>query len=312
MNKKCAPAPSEVRMLFSNSDPETVWASGVEIVRHINPAFDFLAARTTFDDVVRMFRGEYPGYAAIATPYHDLSHTLSVFICAIRLMHGAHISGLPLTEREMNAIMISALLHDVGYAQQRGSEIGTGAHFTQTHVSRGIKFMRRYASEHNFPADLTLTVGFLLQSTDHMKGFARVDFPDERTRLLGQIVSTADLVGQMADRLYLEKLMFLYFEFKESRLGNYKNIHDLLGKSFVFYEHTLRKLKNELGGMVERLSHHFKECMGVRHNYYIESMEKNISYLAQVLAHGEAGYTALLRRGEISSRVQLQFAAEYV
>lgn len=302
--KKSTPDLVETRKLFDNNNPDEVWVMAVDIVRHINPAHDLSLLRTTFDDVVRMFRGEYPGYAAIATAYHDLSHTLSVFMCAIRLMHGVHVSGTPLTEQEMTSIMLAALLHDVGYAQQLGSETGTGAQFTKIHVSRGIQFMQRYAVEQDYPAALAASLEFLLQSTDHMRGFSNIIFPDERTRMLGQIVSTADLVGQMADRLYLEKLMFLYFEFKEAGLGNYKNIRDLLSKSFAFYEHTQRKLDADLGGMVDRLPHHFREWYGTERNYYTDSIGKNIAYLTTVIESEETEFLAMLKRGDVANRLQ--------
>lgn len=309
---KCTPESGEIHQLFSNRDPDDVWARAVAIVKQINPTHDFSPVRSTFDDVVRMFRGEYPGYAAIATQYHDLSHTLSVFICATRLLHGVHVSGVLLTEREMSSIMIAALLHDVGYAQLRGSETGSGAQFTRTHVSRGIEFMHQYAIEHDFPDELSAKLEFLLQSTDHMKGFANIVFPDERTRMLGQIVSTADLVGQMADRMYLEKLMFLYHEFKESSIGNYINIHDLLSKTFTFYKHTLIKLDNELGGVVGKLTYHFEAYLGMGHNYYIESIDKNMAYLTEVIAQGENGYVAMLKRGDVVSRVERQVEVQAV
>lgn len=303
MNKKRTPKSGEISKLFSNNDPDEVWARAVDVIMHINPAHDYSHVRTTFNDVVRLYRGEYPAYAAIATPYHDLSHTLSVFICAIRLMHGVHVSGMPLTEPEITSVMTAALLHDVGYAQLRGSAAGTGAQYTRTHVSRGIHFMQCYTSERNFPPDLVSALEFLLQSTDHQKGFANIDFPDERTRMLGQILGTADLVGQMADRFYLEKLIFLYFEFKESNMGDYKSTHDLMRRSLTFLDHTLRRLDGELGGMVEKFPQHFKVWLGVERNYYVESIEKNMAYLTDVIAQGENGFTAKLRRGQIVSRV---------
>lgn len=308
MNEQCAPEPDHIRNLFSNANPETVWSEAEEIVTLLYPELDLSLLRTTFDDVQRLFSGDYPGYAAIATPYHDLSHTLSVFICATRLAHGVHASGTPVTGQEMMAVMLSALLHDVGYAQLRGSETGTGAQFTRTHVSRGVEFMRYYARTHGYPCELSYQLVFLLQSTDHIKGFASVNFPDERTRLLGQIISTADLVGQMADRLYLEKLMYLYFEFKEAGIGNYQDILDLFGRSSTFYQHVQHKLDGELGGMVHKLSHHFRARLGVERNFYLEAITANITYLAEVVAQGEEGFSKL-KRGGVVQRVERELSA---
>jgi len=78
----------------------------------------------------------YPGYIPIQTPYHDLRHTLDVFICAVRLLHGVHLSGTPLDDEEITLVMIAALLHDIGYAQKVDEANGSGAQFTQVHVKR--------------------------------------------------------------------------------------------------------------------------------------------------------------------------------
>lgn len=133
-----SPAFAETPSLFDNSDPGEVWAKTTDVVRRINPEYDFSLAKTIFDDVVRLFHGEYLGYAPINAPYHNLRHTLDVFLCAVRLMHGVHISGDLLADNEMTMIMMAALMHDVGYAQRQGEEAGTGAQFTKDHVNRGI------------------------------------------------------------------------------------------------------------------------------------------------------------------------------
>lgn len=119
------PTASEINNLFCNSNPDETWIKATTIVRRINPAYDFSLGKTVFDDIVRLFHGEYPEYSSIKTPYHDLPHTLDVFMCAVRLMHGAHISGIELTDNEMTMIMIAALMHDIGYVQRLGEETGT-------------------------------------------------------------------------------------------------------------------------------------------------------------------------------------------
>ncbi len=73
-----APTSITINNLFANGNPEQVWPKAEEIVRRISPAYDFSVARQTFDDVVRLFRGEYTGYCPIRTLYHDLHHTLDV------------------------------------------------------------------------------------------------------------------------------------------------------------------------------------------------------------------------------------------
>jgi len=307
---KNAPTPAEINSLFANNNPDEVWAKAADIAKRINPAYDFFLAKTAFDDVVRLFRGEHPGYCPIRTLYHDLPHTLDVFLCAVRLMHGVHISGTRLADNEMTMIMMAALMHDIGYVQRRGEETGTGAQYTQNHVKRGIVFMQHYIADQHFPPDLTTPLKFIILCTDPAIAISEINFPDKRTRLLGQIVSTADLTGQMADRTYLEKLLFLYLEFKEAHFGGYQNTYDLLSKTQKFYEITRQKLDGELGGIYAKLSSHFKDRFGVENNYYLESIEKNIAYLSKVTSLNEEKYLSMLKRGGIVEKTETLIAPE--
>lgn len=301
--------PAELRTLFANGDPDEVWARAVDIVRRIDPAFDFSLSRMAFGDVIRLFRGEYPGYRAISTLYHNLHHTLDVFLCAVRLLHGVHLSGNRLGNDEITRIMIAALMHDVGYAQLKGDNTGTGAKYTQIHVGRSIDFMRSYFAGKSFPSDWATLLEPMIRCTDPSIVPSRINFPDERTRLLGWIVGTADLVGQIADRTYLEKLLFLYFEFKEAQLGDYQSTHDLLRRTQSFYELTRKKLDGEFGGIYALLAFHFNDRFGVERNYYLESIEKNIAYLAQVTRLDEAEYFSMLKRGGVVEEVKSIHAA---
>jgi len=296
---KNAPTPAVINNLFVNGDPKEVWFKASEIIKLISPAYDFTIVQSTFDDVVRLFRGEYPGYCQIKTLYHDLHHTMDVFMCAVRLMHGVNVSGTRLNDTELTLIMMGALFHDIGYAQRIGWELGTGAQFTLSHVGRGIKFMQKYIAEHGFPPSLAKSLKFIIRCTDPAETVPEIDFPDERTHLLGQIVSSADLTGQMADRTYLEKLLFLYLEFEEANFGNYESIHDMLSKTQAFYDKIRLKLDYDLGGINKKLIFHFKDRYGVEDNFYLDAIEKNIAYLTQITKQSEEKHLAMLKRGGI-------------
>ena len=298
------PTPAEIGSLLAKNDPEDAWVTALSIARRINPGYDPALARIIFDDVMRLFHGEYPGYCPIKTLYHNLPHTLAVFLCAARLMHAVHVLGTPISDDDITLVMIATLMHDVGYAQQFDEEAGTGAQFTQSHVSRGVEFMRRYLADRQFPHGLAESLEPMMLTTDRSLNFSQLEFPDERARLLGKIVGTADLTGQMADRAYLEKLLFLYLEFKEAHYGNYQSIHDLLRQTHTFYEATRKKLDGDLGGLYTKLSFHFKDTLGVDKNYYLESIEKNIAYLAKVTLLNETEYLPMLKRDRIVEKAQ--------
>ncbi|MGA7595889.1 MAG: HD domain-containing protein [Gallionella sp.] len=297
------PTSAEINSLFANSDPGAVWGKASNYLARINPRYDTTLIKSVFDDVISLFRGDYPGYSSIKTLYHDMPHTLDVFLCAVRLMHGVHLSGNRLADDEITLIMIAALMHDIGYSQTAGEQGGTGAQYTQTHVKRGIAFMKKYADARHLPSGYAAALEPMMSGTDPALKFSSIEFPDERTRQLGQIVVTADLTGQMADRTYLEKLLFLYLEFKEAHFGNYQNMFDLLKQTNSFYSITRQKLDGDLAAMYRMLSLHFRDVMGVENNYYLEAIEKNLVYLSKVTEHDEA-YLSMLKRGGIAEKSQ--------
>lgn len=301
MDMQSNPFDPQIDSLFANGDPELVWKKTGAIIRRIAPAYDLRLVRHIFDDVLRLFHGAYPGYSSIKTPYHDLPHTMDVFMCAVRLMHGVHLSGTRFSDDEMTLILIATLTHDIGYAQLQDEAAGTGAQYTLTHVQRGIDFMHRYLAGMPLPADFPQRLGCLISCTDTALSLSDIPFPDERTRLLGQIVVTADMLGQMAGRTYLERLLLLYQEFQEANVGGYKSIQDLLKKSKQFYEITREKFDGPFGKVYVHLALHFKDSLGVERNYYIESIEKNMAYLEKVVALDEADYLSMLRRGGIAA-----------
>ena len=310
MTIKNAATFTEINSLFANSDPDLVWLKASDIVRRISHAYDFSVARSTFDDIVRLFRGEYSGYGPVKTLYHDLRHTLDVLLCAVRLMHGMHVSGTRFTDEEITIIMVASLMHDIGYAQPLGEESGTGAQHTKSHVLRGIEFARHYIKAQNFSPRLASPMKFILLCTDPAVAISEINFPDERTRLLGQIVGTADLTGQMSDRTYLEKLLFLYLEFKEAQFGGYQNIYDLLCKTHDFYEFTRKRLDTGLGGIYNHLAFHFKDWYGIENNYYLESIEKNIAYLSSVISLNKTTQLSKLKRGGIVEKAETLISPE--
>jgi hypothetical protein len=302
---KNSPTPAEINDLFNNADdPKIVWLKVVDIIRRVNPDFDLALVQSVFNDVMSLFRGEYPGYGPIKTLYHDLSHTLEVLICGVRLLHGVHVSGDHLNDEEITLIILAILLHDVGYAQRNEEEIGTGAQYTQTHVQRGIEFMQRYFTERKFPPGVAATVTGMILGTEHNRPFARIAFDNERACMLARIVATADITGQMADRIYLEKLLFLYLEFREANFGSYQSMYDLLCQTHRFYEMTREKLDGALGGIYKKFEFHFKDMMGVGNNYYLEAIEKNMDYLSKVVARDEAEIFTMLKRNGVVEKTR--------
>lgn len=294
-----SPVLARAHFLFDNDQPQQVWSNTRDILLRISPDFDVSYIQTVFDDVVRLYRGEYPGYKKVNTLYHDLRHVMDVFMCAMRLLHGMHTAGKQLTHDEICIGAIAALFHDIGYAQQTGDDTGTGAKYTKTHVQRGVAFMKQYLSDKHWPESWKAPLECAMLCTDPSLKPSSITFPDERAHMLGMLVGTADYVGQMADRSYLEKLLFLYFEFKEAQLGDFASVQDLLVRTEEFYKITRKKLDEEFRSTYRFLGNHFREWFGEDSNYYMDSIGKNIAYLSQIVheANGNAVFDHLKRRG---------------
>ena len=121
--------------------------------------------------------------------------------------------------------------------------------------------------------------------------------------MLGKMVGTADLLGQIADRTYLEKLPFLYHEFKEGDVPDFESELDLLKKTPEFYDRTIERFERELGGVNRYMRDHFRVRWGIDKDLYMTSMENKIKYLKYVLEDHEDDYREYLRRGNLMEKL---------
>jgi hypothetical protein len=281
----------------SPHDYEETLTEVAKLVKRCAPAHDLMLLIEAMNLVRRLFEGELPGYQPLQTPYHDHRHTLEVFLCAARLIDGMHRAGQTLSAAALDAALIGALLHDVGYVKTVDEGEGSGAQFTIDHVSRGVRFAQRHADFLD-AARLSMTCN-VIRATKHdcdpqQLNFAAAD--EERAALA---VASADLVGQMASREYLERLLFLYFEFREASIQGFADYHDLLEKTADFYRQTQSRLQHQLGGVAEYLALHFTQSGGAGRNYYQESIDRNIAYLEAVLKEDRNARLTRLKRGGI-------------
>lgn len=270
---------------------------------------EFGIIEQVFDDVRRLFRGEYPGYRGCTTEYHDFDHTLDVFLAAARLIHGVQAGGRPIGKEAAGLGLTAALMHDTGYIQQLDDNDGTGAKYTRVHVERSVEFMKRYFKEKNLPDFSVRQVqdcGCLIMSTAIDKGFDDIPFSSPEMALVGRIEFAADLLGQMADRLYLEKLLFLYHEFAEGQVMGYEGELDLLRKTTGFYEAISGRLRREMADLENHMRTHFRIRWGVDRDLYQSEIESNLRYLKHVLEKHSVEYRSKLRRGGIVDRLNAQ------
>lgn len=278
-------------------EPQAVLAELHAVLALLDSGFDFTALDRVFQDVVRLFRGEYPGYQKCNTWYHDLKHTTDCMLTMARLIHGASLNGLALPERDTGLGLIAALLHDTGYIQTEDDTEGTGAKYTLIHVERSVAFMEKYLTQVGFSSRDLNYCRCCVHCTGLEMRVRDIPFESDQHQAVGWMLGTADLLGQMADRTYLERLPFLYWEFKEGKVPGYDSELDLLRKTPAFWEFTQQRFNADLGNMARFMRDHFRVRWGLDRDLNRETIEGNIAYLKFILENHASDYRPFLRRG---------------
>jgi len=233
--------------------------------------------------IMDLYSGEYPGYRACNTEYHDLKHTIETYLTMARLIHGATVEKHHFSDRQIVLGLISALLHDAGYIQTDDDLDGTGAKYTATHVKRSMDFIGRHADDFKLTGDEVEICQSMVLGTDLAIDFYSIEFPSGQIGLLGKMLGTADLVAQMAERTYLEKLVALYTEFDEGGVGDYRDEIDLLKKTIGFYDFIKTRMKNIFDSVDRFLKSHFSVRWEIDSNLYEDAMEAQVQYLRKSL-----------------------------
>lgn len=216
--------------------------------------------RQVSQDVFALFKGYLPSYLPIDTRYHDLGHTLRVLppFCqlAVALSKEQPETILP---RDLELGLITVFLHDSGYIREKGDRGGTGAKYTFRHISRSVDFAGRYLSCLGYRKQDLMRVEHMIKCTGVKPELEQINFTSEGCRLLGYALGTADLLSQMADPGYLNKLSLLFSEFqeaynyegpkqlKEMEVQPFKNCEDLIQNTPFFFKKVVQKRLEDMG-----------------------------------------------------------------
>jgi hypothetical protein len=275
-------------------DPARVRDAVLAIYAARYPGIDLSPLTSAFADFQALFRGQYPGYLACDTLYHDMRHTLDMTLAMARLIDGHERScSMPdrLGPRRAVLGVLIALLHDSGYLKRLSeSGIENGAVFTKTHVSRGADFITAYLPKVGFAAEAQVAAQ-LVHFTGYELDLEDIRIRDARDRMIGNLVGTADLIGQMSDRMYLEKCReFLYQEFVWGKIARerlpdghevvrFASADDLIIKTPGFYEYVARaRIDKKLGGVDRYAEAHFDGP-----SLYQTEIDRNMDFLRQTI-----------------------------
>lgn len=280
------------------SSPGSVEAAVQAILRRRYRHFPAAILRRAFVDLLRLYRGEYPGYHACDTVYHDINHVLDVTLAMARLIDGyeAQCPADRAIGSELALVgMLVAMFHDAGYIRRRADKRHShGAEYTPIHVQRSARYLREYLPQLGLDKHVEVAAKLV-----HFTGYEitpdRIELDDERERLIGWLVGSADLIAQMSDPLYIEKCRdHLFYEFEIAGINRYidesgcevvryASPEDLVARTPAFVRRTFaERLDGYFRGAYRYAADHF----GGR-NLYIEGIDDNCRCLQFYLRQRE-------------------------
>jgi hypothetical protein len=289
---------NDVTNTINVEDPDQVRDAVLALLTARYPGADLAPLRQAFTDIKALFAGRFPGYLPCDTLYHDLRHTLDMTVAMARLLDGhdrARAAPDQIGARRAMLGVVIALLHDSGYIKRAAeAHIGNGAVFTKIHVSRSADFLMRYLPQLGY-AEEAGAAAKLVHFTGYEMDIDDIMVHDPKDRLLGCLVGTADILGQMSDRMYLEKCReFLYPEFVWGRIARetladgreivrYASPEDLMLKTPGFYEYVARqRIEKKLGGADRFAAAHFDGP-----SLYQMEIDHNMKFLKEAIEQAD-------------------------
>jgi len=296
-------AKHQLANLVDMNSIEAVHQEVVHILTLINPAFVIEPVDRVFKFTVDLYEGRMPGYRACNTDYHDLRHITDTYLAMARILHGALLSGEIFTDREIVLGLTGILLHDTGMIQESNDTQGTGAQYTPQHVMLSMDFVAKHADMFHLSEQEIADLRDMILCTDLQADIPAIEFSTPKVELLGKILATADLIAQMADRTYLEKLLFLYQEFREGDIGDFEDVFDFFHQTLEFFEISDKRFRITLDNTSRFMIPHFKSRWGIDKNLYALSIKNQRKFLGKILQNKESVYSEL-KRGNIVERFQ--------
>lgn len=169
-------------------------------------------------------------------PYHNLEHTVLVLEAGLEIVAGKQAQEGTVSCRDWLQFILALMCHDIGYAKDicqvdrpteqiyasglHGDTITLPAHATSAslapyHVDRGKQFVQEV-----FAHQPLVDAAAIQQMIELTRFPVPTQDSYQETNSYAGLVRAADLIGQLSDPNYLEKLPSLFIEMAE--VGNHK------------------------------------------------------------------------------------------
>lgn len=214
--------------------------------------------------------------------YHNLEHTVLVTLVGQEILRGKQLREGNVSCRDWAHFIVSLLCHDIGYVKgvcsqdkpaQRSYSTGnhqtsvvigagaTDASLTAYHVDRGKRFVAE-----TFLDQPLLDLAVIQNNIEFTRFPVPADPFYQETASYGGLTRAADLLGQLSDPRYLEKIPALFYEFAE--VGT----HQALG-----YHHP-----GDLRASYPQFFHHVVQTYVRQALYYLETTHRGQTIIANL------------------------------
>ena len=278
------PSHQQLTQIFESGATNEPLDEILSLAALIQPSFNPFLLQQLHQDMARLFGGSYPGFQASTTQYHNLRHTYSVALATARLLHGLSCTGQDISNQVMEQALYSAYFHDTGLLMETSDAATSGAVYTQRHEERSITFMTRYLSHNNLSPLLIQGCSAVITCTNLTLDPRDIAFPSPASKLAGYVLGSADLLAQMADRCYLERLPFLFEEHREGGIETHDSAIELMENTTHFYHNIIsERLTKSFADTAQAMQAHFHQRWQINDNLYHTNITKNLDYLTKIL-----------------------------
>jgi hypothetical protein len=230
-----------------------------------------------------LFHGKIAEFQPCDTAFHDFEHTMQATSAVVDLLEAHRQNSViaTLKQRDWELAIAAAILHDSGYLKRRNDIDGSGAKYSSIHVGRSCLHAWDLLPRFGFTPEELRQIQNAICATAVSVSMEEIPFREPREWLIGALVATGDMLGQMAAEDYPERLAGLYLEFREatifSRLQKasfaaYKNLLDLMEGTEKFYNGYVARMLDQEWKCVYRI---LDDRQGK--NRYIDRIRTNIS-----------------------------------
>jgi hypothetical protein len=258
------------------------------LTREICPTIDLSLIQKVHDDITTFFAGSDPEFQKSNLPYHNLRHSQMVVLAATRLFHGLHCNKVHISSDTLFKGLLAAYFHDTGMLLLEGDPAISGTEYIAGHEARSILFLKKYTSRKGLGDDVPRDCATIINYTNMDSDPASFDFHTHEIQLAGQVVGSADILAQMADRYYLECLPLLFNELEAGGVNRHRSALELIEHTANFYHKVvLKRLITTFSNTSRAMQAHFRERYMLDRNLYIDNIDKNIAYSIKILKQCE-------------------------